>query len=310
MTGCAAVGVFGKILVEPKASPGDADPVFDVDSERFVYLYETMSTDRKLIGTAGIYGSLSVYGDRLAQQAYVPQGSIGLQPGPADLDQWLPRILGGTKVGNEITIAETLPVFDMLIHRDNGVFRYKNCRVAQAVYRGKSGPTQDESEICNLNISIIAEDEVEAAWPNPEPTLVLNATRVPYTFVQGTYNLAAVSHPFDEFALVINNNLTARNRNSLNPTCVFSNGRTVRLETDNPFTTTNWTSAKNLYTTGAAGSMVFVSGSRSATFAFPLLRAARQTPSARGKGEIPLSIKAQAFRTPSDEEITVTNVSA
>ncbi len=232
-----------------------------------------------------------------------------MQPGPADLDLWLPRILGGTKASNVIGVTEALPVFDILVHKDNGVFRYKNCRVSQATFRGKSGPTEDEAEIINMSIGIIAMDEVEENWPGSEPSVPTGTGVVPYNFAQGTLLVTATQHPFDEFVLTINNMLQVRHRNSIKPTCVYSSGRIVRLEVDNPFTTTSWAAAKALYDPGTNGSLKFTNGARSVDFQFPLLRTPLETPVVRGKSEIPLSIKLEAYRTSGSAEISVENIS-
>ncbi len=322
MAACAAQGVFGKILIEPKAAEGDADPVFDNNSERYTFMYETMSSNRELHGTRSIYGTLSLYQTQLSKKPYTPMGMPGMQPGARDLDRWLPRILGGAEASDPLAtpdlfpLAESLPLFDMLIHRDNGVFHYKNCRVNQAVFQGRSDAGEDEGNIISLGMHIIAMDEVEASWPGSEPAVPVHVEDAPYIFSQGVLTVGGTAYPFNEFKLNINNGLQVRHRNSLLPTCVFSAGRTVRLEVDSPFTAAAFDRMEALYNGSSLGTLRFedllrggAGGSLEVrtTFTFPALRAHMDIPTIRGKGEIPLSLKMQAYRTASAAELTVTH---
>jgi hypothetical protein len=308
MATCAAQGVFGKILIEPKTAEGDADPTFDNLSERYTFMYETMAANRKLNGTRSIVGTRSQYQTQLSKEPFTPMGMLGMQPGPLDLDLLLPRILGEAESTDVFALAETLPIFDMLIHRDNGVFHYKNNRVNQALFQGRSDAGEDEGNIVSLGMHIIGMDEVDTtAWPGSIPAVPVSARNAPYIFSQGVLTIGGTEYPIDEFKLSINNQLQVRHRNSLKPTCVFSAGREINLELRSPFTEAAYDMMWSLYSTSASATLVFTNGNMDTTFTFPALRSMIDTPSVRGKGEIPLSIKLQAFRTASDLELQITN---
>jgi hypothetical protein len=308
MATCAAQGVFGKILLEPKTAEGDADPTFDGSSERYTFLYETMKAERELVGTRSIYGTRSQYQTQLSKVPYTPKGMLGLQPGPLDLDLLLPRILGEAESTDVFALSETLPIFDMLIYRDNGTFHYKNNRINQALFQGRSDSGEDEGNIVSLNMQVIGMDEVTTtSWPGTIPAVPVSARNAPYIFSQGVLTIGATEYPIDEFKLSINNMLQIRHRNSLKPTCVFSAGREINLEIRSPFTAAAYTMMDSLYSTSSSATLVFTNGNMDTTFTFPALRSVIDPPTVRGKGEIPLSIKLQAFRTAGALELEITN---
>lgn len=297
---CGAVGSLAKLLVEPGAGPH----TFDINSEPYAFVYESMQTRRFTAGGRIIWGTRSEPSARRVKTSYVPVGRLHLQPGPLALDNWLPRILGGTKVGNNIDPAETLPSFGMLIHRDNGIFRYDDCVVGQAIFRGQSGPSEGgEQEVIDMVLLIYAKTETgpddgsPPTWPGSVTALQEGAQHDPYIFGQGVLSLAGNSRPFDEFVLSIDNRIAPRMRNSLTPTCFLPLGRSVKLQTKNPFLTTTHTDAFNSWSTGIAGSLVFTSGAYSLTCTFPHLRNTYESPTVPGKTEIPLAMNFDCLST-------------
>ncbi len=299
MSDCAAVGALAKLLIEPGASPH----TFDSNSEAYPFLYETLSTNRTFGGTRAIYGTRTQWGTRLYKKPYLPVGRIAFQPGPADLDLWLPRILGGAKTGNNIDPAETLPTFGMLVSRDNGVFEYKDCIVGQAIFRSAGDPSEGEEEALEMVLTIMAKDEQgpsdssPPSWPGSPPSIPSGATRVPYIFSQGVLTAGANARLFDRFVLSIDNVVRPRWRNSITPSCLTSFGRQVNLQVVNPFTADMESDSFDLYSVGMTGSLKFTAGALSLDFQFPDLRNFYKTPTVRSKGEIPLELNLQAFRT-------------
>lgn len=300
---CAAWGALGKLLVQGGNNPR----TFSGTSERYSFVYEGLSSTRNQIGKNSIQGSRSRTGNRVAKESYQIGGPIMLQLGPDELELWLPRILGGTKSGSNFDPAETLPTFDVLVHRDNGIWKYTDCQVDKAVFRCRSGPGGGDSEIVETVVLLQAMTELDGqSWPGSEPAVPSGAGYIPYTIAQAALSLNSTSFSFDTFNLMIDNQLIVRNRNSLTPTCIFPGGRMVGLQIQLPFISGSWTVAEALYDTGAAGSITLTAGARSCTFSFPDLRNAQETPNIPGKTEIPLQLNLEAFRTSSLPEIRVT----
>ena len=61
------------------------------------------------IDPPGIRGGRSHDAEGVVDGTYTVGGAIALNPRPDDLDEWLPRIAGGTKAVDIIALAETLP---------------------------------------------------------------------------------------------------------------------------------------------------------------------------------------------------------
>ena len=297
---CGAVGSLAKLIVEPGASTH----TFDSNSEPYAFIYETMRSRRVTAGGRVIWGTRAEPSARRVKTSYVPVGTVHIQPGPLALDNWLPRILGGTKTGNNIDPAETLPTFGMMIHRDNGVFQYSDCVVGQAVLTGRSGPSDGgEAEVIDLAMVIYAKTETgpddgsPPSWPGSPPALQEGAQHLPYVFGQGVLTLDGSAVPFDSFALSIDNMISVRMRNSLTPTCFLPTGRRVALNVQLPFLTSTHTIAYDAWDAGITGSLVFTAGAYSLTATFPQLRNIYQPPTVPGKTEIPLELSFEALST-------------
>lgn len=301
---CGAVGSLAKLVVANGASPHTFS-----GGEAYAFVYESMATRRVTAGGRVIWGTRAERAERQVKTSYLPVGRLHLQPTPVELASWLPRILGDSVVGNTFRPAETLPSFGMLISRDNGTFQYNDCMVGQAVFRGRSGPSETgEEEIIDMVLLIYAKQELtpaegSAAFPAGvtipaiDPSLTTAVSQSPYIFSQGVLTLSGQSRPFDEFVLSIDNRLAPRFRNSLTPTCFLPLGRRINLQVKNPFLTTTHTDAFNSYSTGIVGSLGFTSGTCSTIFNFPHLRNVYETPTVPGKTEIPLSMNFEARAT-------------
>lgn len=307
---CGSMGDLARLLIEPGASPH----TFDSNSEAVEFLYEDLGTDRKFGGMQGIAGTRAVSSERIVPLSYVPVGPLMIQPGADAIDKWMPRILGGTKSGNNIDPAETLPSFGYLVDRVAGIFRYDDCVVGRAIIRGRSGPGDGEPEVIDMVLLIFAKteitpkDAVPPTWPGTPPAIPSGALHIPYTFPQGVLTLNGNARFFDEFVLTIDNGIVVRNRNSLTPTCLLPGSRRVSLSVRGPFTSTSFSDAFDFYAARYAASLRFTAGSISCEFQFPALRNLLRTPRVPGKTEIPLSMNFIAARTSATPyEIRVVN---
>ena len=317
MTECAAVGSFSILLVEPKAAATDPDPTFDGSSERYPFLYETFKAKRPVRPSRMIYGNRSRWSNRVVKRSYVPKGAIGFQLGPREYDLWLPRILGTPESTNVFALSEAAPpLFDCMFLRGENVFYGRNCQVAAAVFHAKASDGEDEDEILNLQISIIAREiDLDKTWPVAVPAVTEGEDYIPYIFSQGLLEYDNVEYDFNEFRLMIDNGLRPRTRNSLTPNCIYAGQRTIRLEVENPFTADIWAEAQLLYETGAGtpGMVRFETGTgpsdEALQFDFPALRAHLEEGTTTSHEEIPLSISMEALRTVASLEMVTTNIS-
>src|SRR5688572_9315496 len=102
-----AQGSLSALYVEPGASTH----TFDSSSERYEFLYETLQKRPRIVGGNGIRGTRAQSVERTRLGAYPVGGRIAMNVSPADLDLWLPRILGATESSDTFATAESLPSF-------------------------------------------------------------------------------------------------------------------------------------------------------------------------------------------------------
>lgn len=301
---CAAMGFASKMIVEDGSKPRS----FDNNSERYQLIGENLKAVKRLQGRGRITGGRSQFGAHLRKSTYLVRGSVVLQPGPADLTKWLPRITYGTPSGTSYPLGDSAPEFDILLHKENAVFRISDCKVNAAVLRSASreGEEGGQEEFVELILNLIGVSELDnTAWPDPEPALVNTSAYLPYMHWEGAYDIDGDDIPYRNFSLTINNALKPLFYNGLTPSCMRSQGRMVTLQTENPFTELTYGHARDLYETGVAGSLVFTSGNMSTQFNFASLRNNYETPSIQGKGEIPLKLDLEAVATSMNNELAV-----
>jgi hypothetical protein len=306
---CAAFGSESRLIVEGGSNPR----TFDSSSERYPIVMETLTVNKPLQGRRLIVGGLDIYDVALRGHSYLAAGAIVLQMTPANLANWLPRIMGATPTGNVYPLGSVFPGFDILIDRENGVFRYTDCVITKAVIRAKneSGQNPQQEEFVELILYVFATDETYATtWPSPEPTLSLTGVNAPYVEWEGVLMVDTNDTSFREFTLTIDNNMQPLFYNSRSPACFRSAGRQITLETENPFTTTTLADSISMLDTALPGTLTFTSDvnpTLSTVFTFGGLRNSYRAPNVRGKGEIPLTLNLMAVTTASDPALEVTN---
>lgn len=302
MGGCSQ-GAFARLAF-------DADSTFDASSNRMDFLYESVQKNQRVVGGNGITGTRSESVERARNGCYLVSGRIGMQPGPADYDHLLPRILGEAEVADVFALAEALPSYSLLIDKVGSIFRFDGCKTNRAILRGVAGTGDEDQELIDLVLEVMGQTETGgASWAGTIPALGTGTNRVPYTFYEGTFKVNTVSYEIKQFALVIDNMLQPRWVNSLTPTQICPRGRKISLITDNPFTATEYAA---LYgnanaISGIVGELKLTNGTVSATIAMPGLQWADQTPTVRGKTEIPLTLEFSVRKKGTDAELIWTN---
>jgi hypothetical protein len=303
---CSALGTLGILLSE---SSGSAPRTFDDSSDRHEVIYESVGSNRALEHTNAISGSLSKLISGVRQKSYLCQGTIAIQPSPAELTKWLPRIFGGPIVTTDVGLADEMPSFDLLIYRENGIFQYTDCVVAQALLRGKTSNGGTTSEFMELLVNVIGKSELINAdpWPNPEPALATTIDYLPYMFPETTFAIGAVDIQYESFSMAVNNNLDVRFFNNRVAQCVRSTGRDIEIEIQAPFTCVNLAQSTALNTDEDTGTFLMAFDTMSTEFAFPAIRNEFSTPTIAGKQMLPLKFGLKAYATSALKEVVITH---
>lgn len=330
---CGSMGVYTAVLVED--SNTDCTPVtFSNTSERYEILSENIRYTDNLLGGEGLTGTIDTIGNHLRHGTRVVAGSLVMEVGAYELDHWLPRIFGNDASGTTFETDEVfnLQPFDIIIKRDQGVAQYRQCSVSSATFTSTASVSGQE-QVMRMTLQIIGHEEHDTSsenpssgWPASPPSLP-TAERLYWLLGDGKLEMTPatgetgagvqVEYYFDAFSLRIDNNLVPKTRNFLKVVCIQSRGRQIRLRVRSPYTTA---SHANLYINDFIGSGVlsFLGGQANhnnlevdalytTVFSFADLRQTRITPSTNGRGEIPLNLDLEAYRTATSEPISVVN---
>lgn len=299
------MGSLSKMLVQT----GSPSTAFTDSSERYALLAENLTANRIVQGRNRITGDLSQHAGNVRQHSYFVNGSVVLQPGPADLDNWLPRIMGLAGSSGTYNLGSTFEDFSIFFRKENADFRIDKCRVNYAVLQSRSAEGEQAEELVTLTLNIMGVAEIPNApgWPDPEPDISFAANQAPYAHWEGALAVNSINYPYRRFALAINNNFRPMFYNGLTPSCFRSAGRRITVQTSGAFTSTTLGGSVALLTTGASGSLALTNGLMSTTLTMPHLRNSYRSPSIRGKDEIPLELELEAFATTTNNDLVVVN---
>lgn len=295
---CSALGSIGKLITE---SAGSAPRAFSATSLLHEFIYESVGTKRTIASSNSITGSLANTKTSVRSGSYLTQGAIAIQASPKELRRWLPRIFGGI-TGSNVTLSNTLPTFDVLVYRENGLFHYTDCVVAQAVLRGKTSSGGDQVEFMDFIVQIVGKEERidTTAWPDPEPTLGVTADFLPYMFYESNLTLGSLPVEYEKIDLIVNNNLDVKFFNKRFPSCVRMTNREIKLNVQAAFTCDNLDTALSANTTSIGGVFSLVTAGMSTVFTFADLRNTFETPTIPGKASYPQKFSLEAYADAAD----------
>jgi hypothetical protein len=297
-----AQGALTRLYIEPLASPH----VFDANSETYEFVSESLKKQGRFVGGTGIRGTRSSPKERTRVGAYSVGGRIMFHPDPAMLDLWLPRILGGTEVADSFPLAETLPIFGVLVNRVTTTFEYTDCQVSRAMFHAAAGPGDGEPDLVELAVEIMAKNEVVGSSIASPPGLSTASNAAPYVHSDATFSFNSAARQPREWWILIDNHLEARWVNSLTATRISARDRTVVCRIAIPYDD----DAANLYTQstdGASGTVTLTNGNMSTLFTFANLKYPVESPVTRGKTELELYVNMIARSSGATKELVITH---
>lgn len=293
------------------AEPGAAPHTFDTSSEPYDPLSEALRKQGRVVGGNTIRGTRSRSVERTRYGAYSVGGQVILNISPADLDNWLPRMLGANESANSFALAETLPSFGVLVDRVTQTFEYKDCMVSRWLIHGQQGAGDGDPDLLTLVLDILAKDE---ATGTSFPTLTLPTATNVYPYVMGdcsTLTLAGAARKMKEFWLAGNNFVQPRFvAGTLTAARLSPRDRLVNFRAIFPYDDDH----DDLYgqaLAGATGTLTFTNSatSKSTSFVFGTLQCPDHSPTVPGKTEINLTIEGTALKVGSTTELATSNVS-
>lgn len=300
--GTASMGHQAALAVDDSAVTQISD--FDANSFRYEFKSESLALAGTHTHNDGIRGTRSKYSDQDVITARTISGDIVMNPRTIDMVTWFPRILGAAPSGTTFALAETLPVFGVLVDRIAERFVYTGCYVNRARIRGTSGG------LIEVTVSVEGKDEVNVGTAFPGTVPASSITEF-FHFGQCTFALAAdvSAAEVKEFEITIDNMLdTSRFMNAITRAQIPSMGRNITLRVVTPYTADE-IALHNQAIAGAAGTLTLTgAGAVSTLFTFGNLKAPAKSPVTQNKGEILLDLTMNArFVSGGARELVVTH---
>ncbi len=290
---CTAVGWALKTIVDSSSSFSDSSERYDVvlESLKRVRRFETSGISR---------GDGSMHADCVREKPSIVKGVIRLQPGMNALTPWFSRILRGS--GNGL-LGDAIPTFNIMLHRENGVFLLSDCVVNVADFISRTGAARQIDEYLELRMEILGKAESMGSWPDPEPTYT---PEQPYSHHDSYFAIDGEVTEISSAHLRIHNNfIPSKFFQSLSPQCWRSKGRSVRLFVECPFTSQIHTTARAMADTPESVVLAYPRSGDGIYFSLPIARNNYQAPTVLDKGPYSLSMDLQGFRNQAIPELQV-----
>jgi hypothetical protein len=285
---------------------------FSSSSKWIEFISESISAQRSFSDSPGTRGTRSYSQERVRTMPYKVGGNLTFLCDINSMDLWLSYILGTGPTSSVYSLTETLPSFYLMIDRVAKVFTYGPCYVSKATFSGSPGDAQLK---CSLDIEV----ETESIGNSGSfPSGMTVDTNRPFIYSDAAFNVLG-SDAVSAFSweLTIDNHLLAdRFVNEQTRSQIPATDRTVTVKMSS-----QWTSAETSYYNIAAASFgsataVFSNAEETInatesvlTFTTPYLMWPGKSPVVTKKqDEIKLEIDAQARKTSSTLELSVTNL--
>lgn len=285
------------------AAAFDTDGTFDSGS--FRPDFKTCGIKQKvgLIGSPGMRGERVRHGAKIVQGEISVGGPLVLEPTPAELDFFLPYIMGAVEATDVFAMGDTFTALYALIDRKQKVHKYTGLVVDKATFRFR------RNQPVELTIDWIGKTESQQNAGSFSAAAI--DTQESYLMRQAVLTLQALTVEFEEAELSISNFMDAKFRNSQTATAIDATDSSVQLRVTVPYNTTNLAIYTNeVAASWAGGSIVLTNGARSCTFTLNSLRSQPEAPDVPERNrEGMLILPFEAFKTSSTKPLSITNVS-
>lgn len=308
----AAQGAYSRLLVED-GDGTSTPPTFDSSSETYEFLSESLQSTQSVLDTGGIRGTRTIPKERTRLGVRAVGDTIVMNPGPADLDKWLPRIMGAAEITGSDTfnLGDSFTDFWIYLDRVTDVYYYSQCYVSRATFAAQAGG------LLTLSMDIVGTNEtigVTRLTSGNTPAIGVTTSHQPYVFHDadsGVTFAGTGSREITDFSLSIDNMMDARFVNSVTNTSITAMDRAVTYSATMPFDSDNLDVYRDT-PRGQQAIMVFTNSgnSKALTFTMASLDGADVSPIVQGKTEIMLGLQWEARGTGgSENELTITSTS-
>lgn len=229
--------------------------------------------DAQHVQSDAVRGNRDRISETVVEGVYSAGGSLVLEPRQAELDFFLPKILGGGS-NPTYTLAATVPEFGVDVEKVADCYRYAGMKVNSATF--SSGPNQP----LQLAMDIQGKTETGSiSFPSIAGTL---SDVPPYIHHELVLTLGGTAYDCQAISITLDNSLMLdRFMNSQTRTELPAQDRFITVDCTIPFETT---ALYDVAVAGIAGSAVWTKGAFSLTFSFAKLQVPSKPVIIQGRG--------------------------
>jgi hypothetical protein len=305
-----AQGALGRLAM--KEGSGAID--FSTGASFFPFYRESIKKVGKIVHPDVIIGSREEVSERARKAPYFYGGWVVINLTPGDAATVFPWILGADASGTTFALAETLQSMGVLIDKVTGVHEFYNGVINRAIISGRQNGPGGRPNWVTVAMQMYFRSYLApgASESFPSPTFAVTGEYAPMIFEDadngGTSRLVinGTAREVKEFTLDINNYVSPRWVNALEPTALCPGRRTINLRTIHPYDS----GTSNLYDPGVTlsgtNTLTFVNGATSVLFTFAGLNVDVETPEIRGKQEIDLVLNSAVRKVSSTSSLVCT----
>ena len=265
-------------------------PTFDFSSD-------SLQKNQGVLYSQGLRGTRARQVEGSRKAPYAVAGSLTCQPSPQHLSYFLQWAMGGGS-STVPAFANALALRDMLIDRTGDVYKYGSVAVNRLSLTGRAG------QLCEMTVDLVGISELGGqTWSGPA-ALGTNLSWQPLQHADLTLELFADNYTVEDFSLVIDNQVTAKFRNSLAATDLVPGGRSVRFTATMPFSSAEESAIYDGTDPDTSGDFSLTNGAVSAAFTFAQMRHTRRTALPQGD-EFMIQVEADVYGTNAGAEMTV-----
>lgn len=261
----------------------------------------------------GMRGTRSMHKEGVREGSYTCAGVVSVPVTPANLDIWLPKILGAAESNDVFAVTEQLSdrEFAILVDLDPDDTTnprrhlYDGCYVNKATFKSSGSAN---GGLLMLDLDILAKTRTESTTAFPSITIGTTDVNDPYQHADIGTGLTLDSDTYSptEIEIIIDNMLEAQWRGAKSAGSIIAKDRIV---TFSPTMQLGNNELYGLAVAGIAGTLTYTVGDYSIEFDFANLKAPDEGFDIPGRDqEVPLRLNFTAYQSSTTKEIICTNV--
>lgn len=280
----------------------DGTTAFGANSKRINPRTDTVGATEPLLIGRGLRGIRAQQYEDTRVGPRTIGGDLGFDATPWLVNYFLAKAIGGTL--SAPAMADVVPEWQLLQDRGGDIYKFGGLKINRWTLNSQS------NGLMELTVSVLGKSATEGqAWAGSATIGSADADENrPYQHADLVLSMFGITAPVEQLTLSIDNKLTAKHRNNLDPQVILEGLREVKLSGTAVFTSTEAAALYGNGDTPGTGASLVLNGvdNEDTTFTFSRLMLPSVTPQLQGD-EILLPFEATVLGTGGGAEFTVAN---